>query len=184
MPRPTAAAWPAGSRPKGAPYYLVRYRSSNTKLDGRFRALSARTTRPDVRLRVRRGYRGATPDELLSDRAARRARDRAASAAEPPPSRAAVVQDPDRGVGQHRRRSFWVVGELDPRLRRELVWTATVKAEVTVMAGDGRQVLTRTLDVPPAENSFALRVPDQGRFPTRTTPYAFASTRRATPASH
>ena len=33
------------------------------------------------------------------------------------------------------------MGELDPRLRRELVWTANVKAEVTVVAGDGRQVL-------------------------------------------
>ena len=36
------------------------------------------------RVRVRRGYRGPTPDELLSDRAARRARGRDRSAAEPP----------------------------------------------------------------------------------------------------
>ena len=150
---------------EGAPYYLVRYRSTNTKLDGRFRALTARTTRPDVRVRVRRGYRGPTPEELLSDRAARRARDRAATAAEPSPSappsfriRTATWASTDGAL-------FWVVGELDPRLRRDLVWTAPVKAEVTVVAGDGRQVLTRALDVPPSENSFALRVPGQGELP-------------------
>ena len=150
---------------EGAPYYLVRYRSSNTKLDGRFRALSARTTRPDVRVRVRRGYRGATPDELLSDRAARRARDRAASAAEPPASAPPSFRIRTAAWASTDGALFWVVGELDPRLRRELVWTADVKAEVTVVAGDGRQVLTRTLDVMPAENSFALRVPEQGELP-------------------
>jgi len=150
---------------EGAPYYLVRYRSSNTKLDGRFRALSARTTRPDVRLRVRRGYRGPTPDELLSDRAARRARDRAASAAEPPPSLAPTFRIRTAAWASTDGSSFWLVGELDPRLKRDLAWTAVVKAEVTVMAGDGKQVFTRTLDVPAAETSFALRVPDQGEIP-------------------
>jgi VWFA-related protein len=164
---PTLAASDRGGlsgrlQAEGAPYYLVRYRSGNTKLDGRFRALTARTTRPDVRVRVRRGYRGPTPEELLSDRATRRARDRAAATAEPrssaPPSfriRTSAWASTDGAL-------FWVVGELDPRLRRELVWTAAVKADVTVMAGDGRQVLTRALEVSPAENSFALRVPEQG----------------------
>ena len=150
---------------EGAPYYLVRYRSSNTKLDGRFRALSVRTTRPDVRVRVRRGYRGATPDELLSDRAARRARDRAASAAEPPPSAPPSFRIRTAAWASTDGALFWVVGELDPRLRRELVWTSSVKADVTVVAGDGRQVLTRALDVLPSENSFALRVPEQGELP-------------------
>jgi len=150
---------------EGVPYYLVRFRSSNTKLDGRFRALSARTTRPDVRVRVRRGYRGATPDELLSDRAARRVRDRMASAAEPPASAPPSFRIRTAAWASTDGALFWVVGELDPRLRRELVWTANVKAEVTVVAGDGRQVLTRTLDVMPAANSFALRVPEQGELP-------------------
>ena len=47
--RPIAAAWPDGSRPRARRTIWCAYRSSNTKLDGRFRALSARTTRPDVR---------------------------------------------------------------------------------------------------------------------------------------
>ena len=150
---------------EGAPYYLVRYRSTNTKLDGRFRALSARTTRPDVRLRVRRGYRGPTPDELLSDRAARRARDRAALAAEPSPSLPASFRIRTAAWASTDGSSFWLVGELDPRLKRDLVWSAIVKAEVTVMAGDGKQLFTKLLDVPAAENSFALRVPEQGEIP-------------------
>jgi VWFA-related protein len=147
---------------EGAPYYLVRYRSSNTKMDGRFRALSARTTRPDVRVRVRRGYRGATPEELLSDRATRRARDRAASSAEPPPSVPPSFRIRTAAWASTSGSSFWVVGELDPRLKRDLVWTSVVKAEVTVVAGDGRQVMTRAVDIAPTETSFALRVPEDG----------------------
>ena len=57
--------------------------------------------------------------------------------------------------------SFWIVGELDLRLRRELVWTSNVKAEVTVLAGDGSQVLSSTIDVPPADAAFAVRVPER-----------------------
>ena len=58
-----------------------------------------------------------------------------------------------------------LLAELDPRLKRDLVWSAIVKAEVTVMAGDGKQLFTKVLDVPAAENSFALRVPEQGEIP-------------------
>ena len=186
----TATLWPrrpgglAGRlQAEGAPYYLVRYRSSNTKLDGRFRALSARTTRPDVRLRVRRGYRGPTPDELLSDRAARRARDRAASAAEPlhrlAPSfriRTAAWASTDGG-------SFWLVGELDPRLERDLVWTAVVKAEVTVVAGDGSRCSRARWTCRRREQLRAFACPNRGDRPTRITPCASASTRKATPVA-
>ena len=60
---------------------------------------------------------------------------------------------------------FWLVGELEPRLRRELVWSGTVKAEVTVLSADGRTVVTRLLDVSSTENSFAIRVPEEGDIP-------------------
>ena len=39
-------------------YYLMTYSSSNTKLDGRFRAITVRVKRDGVKVRVRRGYRG------------------------------------------------------------------------------------------------------------------------------
>jgi hypothetical protein len=148
-----------------APYYLVAYRPTSATLDGRFRTWSARTTRPGARLRVRRGYRGPTAEDLLSDR--RRGREGvdatlavpATAATRSSPSspfniRTAAWANPSGG-------SFWIVGELDLRLRRELVWTSNVKAEVTVLAGDGSQVLSTTIDVPPADAAFALRVPER-----------------------
>jgi hypothetical protein len=149
------------------PYYLARYRSTNTKLDGRFRTISTRTTRPGVRVRARRGYRGATADEVLSRRTGEPRRDRSRLGAVPPVNPAAAPSFRIRTASwaSTSGSSFWVVGELEPRLRRELVWSGTVKAEVTVLSADGRAVVTRLVDVPSTENSFALRVPEQGDIP-------------------
>jgi VWFA-related protein len=143
-------------------YYLVTYRSTNTKLDGRFRALSARATRPGVRLRTRRGYRGLTTDERLSARRPAGAA-RTASAIPVAPSdarrqfriRTSSWAAPDGGT-------FWIVGELDYRTRQELDWTAGAKADVTVLGADGSEILAQTLTVKPADGAFALRVPERG----------------------
>jgi len=47
-----------------ASYYLLGYYSTNTKLDGRFRAISVRARRSGVQVRARRGYLAATPAEV------------------------------------------------------------------------------------------------------------------------
>jgi len=57
---------------------------------------------------------------------------------------------------------LWVVGELDYATRRELAWTAGAKADVVVLASDGREMLARTIDVKAADGGFAFRVPDGG----------------------
>jgi VWFA-related protein len=142
-------------------YYLVTYRSSNTKLDGRMRAWSARTTRPGVRLRTRRGYRGLTTDELLSTRRPASARTAAAVPVAAPDARrpfrirTSSWMAPDGGT-------FWIVGELDYRTRQELEWTAGATADVMVLAADGTELLSQTLTVKPTDGAFAVRVPDRG----------------------
>jgi VWFA-related protein len=146
-------------------YYLATYRSTNTKLDGRFRTLSARVTRPGVRVRLRRGYRGLTTDELLSSRlsaGAVRTPNRASAVPVAPPDarrafriRTSSWAAPDGGL-------FWIVGELDYRTRQELDWTAGAKADVVVLRADGSEVLSQTLSVKPADGAFSVRVPEQG----------------------
>lgn len=142
-------------------YYLVTYRSSNTGLDGRFRALTARVTRPGVRVRTRRGYRGLTSDELLSARRPAAARAVAAipfaspDARRPFRIRTSSWTGPEGGT-------FWIVGELDYRTRQELEWTAGATADVVVLAADGTELLSQTLTVKPADGAFAVRVPERG----------------------
>src|SRR4030095_8458623 len=59
----------------------------------------------------------------------------------------------------------WVVGELDYRTRRELAWTATAKADVVVLASDGSQVMSRTIDIRTEDGPFGFEVPDSGGLP-------------------
>jgi hypothetical protein len=61
--------------------------------------------------------------------------------------------------------TLWVVGELDYRTRRELAWTAGGVADVTVVAADGREVTSQTIDVPATDTSFTVRAPDTGLKP-------------------
>jgi VWFA-related protein len=156
-------------------YYLFGYYSTNAKLDGRFRNITVRVKRPGVRIRSRRGYRGRTADELISGAAG-------AGAAEVPDSLTAALTPvvgfnarsqfrirasswARQAAGNERPGAFWVVGELDYRTRRELAWTANAKAEVVVLASDGSEVMSRTLDVRTEDGPFGFEVPDSGGLP-------------------
>jgi VWFA-related protein len=51
-------------------YYLMGYYSTNSKPDGKFRAIKVRSKRPGIEIRARRGYSTATPGEIAAARAA------------------------------------------------------------------------------------------------------------------
>ncbi len=149
-------------------YYLLTYSSSNTKLDGRFRAITARVKREGVKVRTRRGYRGSTADELISSTGIAGSAGKAAAAATSAPANARAsfrirTSTWVRSSSEDARQgAFWVVGELDYQTRRQLAWTAGAEAEVVVLDASGKEVMSRTVDLKPDEGPFSIQVPESG----------------------
>ena len=153
-------------------YYLVGYYSSNTKLDGRFREIKVRVKRSGVQVRARRGYRGATAEELTNaETAARRSgaeaavsKAIAAVAGVSPRSqfRLRAASWTSQGAGDRPAAAVWLVGELDYTVRKDLAWSAGAVAEVSVVSATGQEVESRRIDVPSKDTTFTLRIPDSG----------------------
>jgi VWFA-related protein len=128
-------------------YYLLGYYSSNTKLDGRFRKVTVKITRPGVEVRARRGYKAAIQEEVSAARAAAAAvvpesmsaaRDALGSLARLRPeaklhTQAIAVRDASTTV--------WFTGELSAPV------TGATTASVTVSSSGG----TTSIDVPIAQ---------------------------------
>ena len=109
-------------------YYLMTYSSTNSKLDGRFRSISVRVSRPGVQTRARRGYRALTAGRGARDDQRRRRRRRRVPPAQSGGARGAQrdgVQPARRAAAARRRPTppagqgaFWLVGTLDDATRR------------------------------------------------------------------
>jgi len=151
-------------------YYLMTYSSTNSKLDGKFRSISVRVSRPGVQTRARRGYRALTPDQVpatISGAAAVPAMPAAQSGVLAALSamafnpraelrlRASAYALP---AGQG---GFWLVGTLDDTTRRAPEWGKGATADVAVRANDGRTVLTAVVPLG-ADGGFAVQVPETG----------------------
>ena len=144
-------------------YYLLGYYSSNTKLDGGYRALKVKVTRPGVNVRARRGYRAASADEVAKARTA---------AAAPAVDVGTPVQAALGMLGSIRPESrirlrattapgtntLWVTGEVSSEAGRADEWNqggtadlqvtvggATAGARVTLKPGDKTFLTTVTL---------------------------------------
>ena len=145
-------------------YDLVGYRSTNATLDGKFRTITFRSLRPGIVIRARRGFRGASVEEILSPAGnAGGPVDAAFGAVAAVSSRAAFrIRTTTARTGGDADATLWVVGELDYRMRRQLAWTAGAVADITVVGADGREIASRSIDVPASDTSFTVREPDAG----------------------
>jgi hypothetical protein len=126
-----------------------------------------------VQLRARRGYRALTAEEVLAGGPSALADARpnelvahamnvvsGVDARAPFRIRAASWLAPASGAAPSG--AVWIVGELDFRTRRELAWTSGATADVTVVAADGTTITSKSIEISPADGTFAIRIPDEG----------------------
>jgi VWFA-related protein len=143
-------------------YDIVTYRSTNNRLDGKFRSVTVRSVRPGVVIRTRRGYRGAGVDEVLGTGTSSSTGSAFGTVAAVTPRANFRIRTATARPGDAPAAVVWVVGELDYRARREVTWTAGGTADITVVSADGQEVFASSVDVPASAPAFTMRGPADG----------------------
>jgi VWFA-related protein len=145
-------------------YDVVTYRSTNNRLDGKFRSVTVRSLRPGVVIRTRRGYRAAGVDEVLGTGTSSSTGSGSAfgPVAAVTPRANFRIRTATARPGDAAAAVVWVVGELDYRARREVTWSAGGTADITVVSADGQEVFATTIDVPANVPAFTMRGPGDG----------------------
>jgi VWFA-related protein len=149
-------------------YYLLGYYSTNTALDGRYREIRVRVTRPGVTVRARRGYRAATPAEVEATAAI------AARAAPPSPietalGRLAAIRPSPRLLvhlawgatptpDTPRHGTVWVTVELDAAAVRSPEWSRGATVTLALAGPGGERLSERQVSVPPGERHVRVEV--------------------------
>jgi VWFA-related protein len=143
-------------------YDIVTYRSTNNRLDGKFRSVTVRSLRAGVVIRTRRGYRAAGVDEVLGTGTSSSTGSAFGTVAAVTPRANFRIRTATARPGDAAAAVVWVVGELDYRARREVTWTAGGIADITVVSADGQEVLATSIDVPANAPAFTMRGPENG----------------------
>jgi hypothetical protein len=118
-----------------------------------------------VNIRTRRGYRGASLDDVLSAGPGSAVDSAFGSVAAVSPRANFRIRTAMARAGDALDATLWVIGELDYRARREVTWTAGATADITVVGADGQEVVAKSVDVGANAMSFTMRAPDTGGLP-------------------
>jgi len=151
-------------------YYLLRYYSSNTKLDGKFRRIRVEVKRPDVDVRSRPGYLAPTEAEARAAGGATvGSTARPGAASPPPPPRPAVTRAldaiaPGRGnlpvriQASGARSSIRAVVELDAATVKLPEWISggTLRLVIDPERGTTAATQTITTAIQPGQRSIPI----------------------------
>jgi VWFA-related protein len=155
-------------------YYLLGYQSTNTKLDGKWRAITVRVKTPGIQVRARKGYRALTEAELALMRRgevpAAPGTPAAAGAAAGVTGAAAISRliEPLAGLdralpwrsraawksgGAPARTRFWITSEVDDATLRQPEWASGATGTVTLSLSDGRRLADGPLKLEPGSRA-------------------------------